>query len=486
MKKRIVSLYLVLAALLLSLAACSGDSGASADNGVTDSAADTAELFFGGVEKCDYNNEQFNILAPNWGLYRTYFFSDENDGDAMSKAIYDRELAVEEHLGVSITNEMIDGSWEIFTTIQSNVMAEDDTYQMALTHCMSGVAALITGDYLYDMNDLDIDFTAEWWNQSANEALAIGDTQPFAVGDYMIPDPNVVLVNLDMVEKLGLEDPYQLVRDGEWTIDKMLDMMGQVTLDNGDSKWDINDTYGFGTPDNWYFNSFLYSSDLTLVEKDDSGEYFLTFEQDRTYTLFEKLDMLLNGPDTFIYPNRAVGDASRAAECLDISKGRTLFGLATLNNASELRSIELNYGILPYPMLDSEQDGYYNNDWSGMMCVPKTVKNPEMAGKVIELLNYYSTDLTIPAYYDVVLGSKLARDDGSAEMLDIIFDSIIFDAGMCYMYDSSSSNMAKFMYMADFYLVKEGQNNLASWIAQYKPGAEAEIAAFNELISDIE
>lgn len=485
MKKRLTA-ALLLAAMLTSLAACADDSDKGGDDTTSDTATETAEMLPGGIEKCDYGNANFNILAPNWGLYKTYFFSDENDGDAMSKAIYDRELGVEEYLGVNITHEMAPGNYEIFTTIQSNVMAEDDTYQMALTHCQSGIAALITGEYLLDMNDLGIDFSAEWWNHSANESLAIRDTQPFAVGDYMIPDPNVILVNLDMVELMELEDPYQLVRDGKWTIDKMLEMMGKVTTDNGDTVWDVNDTYGFGSPGGWYLNSFLYSSDITLVEKNSDGEYYLTFDQERTNTLFEKLQLLLNGPDTYIYNYKADNDPTLAAESLNISKGRSLFGITTLNNASALRDIELNYGILPYPKLDEAQDGYYNNDWSGMMCVPKTVKNTEMIGKVIELLNYHSTDLTIPAYYDVVLGSKLARDDGSAEMLDIIFDGIIFDAGMCYMYNDSSSNMSQLMYMADKYLVKEGQNNLASWIAKYKPGAEKEIEAFNEIIAEME
>ena len=45
---------------------------------------------------------------------------------------------------------------------------------------------------------------------------------------------------------------------------------------------------------------------------------------------------------------------------------------------------------------------------------------------------HYSSDTLVPAYYEKLLGGKFARDDDSVEMLDIIFDSLVFDIGFCY------------------------------------------------------
>lgn len=55
-----------------------------------------------------------------------------------------------------------------------------------------------------------------------------------------------------------------------------------------------------------------------------------------------------------------------------------------------------------------------------------------MAGQVVEMLSYYSMETTVPAYYTVLFGEKLARDVDSVEMLSIVFDNIVYDAGMNY------------------------------------------------------
>ena len=73
--------------------------------------------------------------------------------------------------------------------------------------------------------------------------------------------------------------------------------------------------------------------------------------------------------------------------------------------------VDFGVGILPYPKYDTEQEDYISLDWGGLMGVPGTIVNTEMVGAVIELLAYESADTVIPAYYDVLLSGKLARDD---------------------------------------------------------------------------
>lgn len=67
------------------------------------------------------------------------------------------------------------------------------------------------------------------------------------------------------------------------------------------------------------------------------------------------------------------------------------------------------------------------------MCVPLTVRNTELAGRTSKLLAFVNTYTTQPAYRDIPLNGKLARDTDSVEMLDIIFDSLVCDFGLNYL-----------------------------------------------------
>ncbi|MBQ8551636.1 MAG: hypothetical protein IJ428_02350 [Clostridia bacterium] len=484
MKKRIISL-LLLTTMLTSLAACGGDSDGDREN--TDTAptsTDTAEVLPAGIEKKNWDAE-FTILYPYWGLYENSFFAEENSGEAMNVALFNRQLKVEEYLGVDIINHKVAGIEAVMPAVQEGVMAGDDLYQMVLTHCITNTAAMITSGYLLDLNTVStINLDGEWWNHVSNKNLSVLGKQYFAISDYMLPDPNAVLFNKTMINDYKLENPYDLVREGKWTIDKMMEMMSAVTKDNGDSVWDVKDTYGFGCPDDWYLASFIYSSGLTLTEKNEDDELIFAMDKERAYTMAEKLNALLSSPDTFIYAFTIDNDPTRiAGESMNVSNGRSLFSLVASSKLDDYRETTIDFGILPYPKLDEDQENYISNDWSGMMCVPSSVQNPEMVGEVIELLSYYTADEVIPAYYDVVLGEKLSRDDDSKEMLSIIFDGIVFDAGMNYFGFTSGVNA--FWDIGDR-ISGSGWGGYASFLAANKSSAEATIKAFNEAVADVE
>ena len=439
------------------------------------SAEDVSDVLKPEFESTDYNGEEFHILAPTWGLYQLYFFADEQTGEPMNDAIYERKMRVEDYLGVNITYDNDSTAiYEIMGKVQTSVMAGDDAYQLVLTHCIHGVSSMVTSGLLYDWNDLVYcNLDKSYWNQNCNESLSINGHQYYAVSDFMLPDPNCILFSKDMVESHSLENPYELVRNGGWTLDKFIEMSSKVTVDlDGNSVYDFNDQYGLGSPNDWYWNSFLYSSNIYLVSKDKDGSFELAINNNRTVDLIEKLDRFVNGAnDTYIY-SHTLGEDER----LKISSGRILFQIEAVQRLNLLRDSEVEFGILPYPKYDEAQDDYYSNDWSGLMCVPKTVSNPDMVGQVCELLALYSGETTIPAYFDLMLGEKLSRDDDSKEMLNIIFDNIVFDPGLNYF--GFSTNTMKLFYTIPNLVLKQGSSTFASWYAQYGSGAEAEIEEF--------
>ena len=71
----------------------------------------------------------------------------------------------------------------------------------------------------------------------------------------------------------------------------------------------------------------------------------------------------------------------------------------------------------------------------------------------------------IPAYYDVVLKSKYARDEKSVEMLDIIYDNRICDLGDTIW----SSVIRDGVFAAKF---RDNDRNLQRTIASMQPTVE--------------
>ena len=484
------TIALLLGGTLAALASCQSSEN-TVDNETTSSSSDTTvaeqteteEAIEPSFEACNYDGATFHIYAPDWGLYRNYFFADEQTGDAMNDAIYERTLMVEEYLGIDITHSS--GATEdlnVMNLMQQTVMSGDDAYQLVLTHCIQDVGSMLTAGLLYDWNNLEYcDLSQDYWNQSCNNNLSINGHQYYAVSDFMLPDPNCVLFNKGMIENYSLDDPYELVRSGEWTLEKMIEMGSAVTSDlDGNSVWDINDQYGIGTANDWYWNSLIYSSGLSLIDRDEQGNFELAINNDDMYTLVEIVDNLVNGSnDAYLYDFNIPEE-----EKLMISRGQSLFQFESFNRLNLLRDSEVEYGILPYPKLKASQDGYYTNDWSGLMAIPKTITNPEMVGKACELLAIYSRETTIPAYYDLVLGTKLSRDEDSREMLELIFDNIVYDPGVNYF--GFSSNIMPLFYLLHSMVIREGSGDFASWYARYAPGAESEIKQFVEAVSELE
>ena len=66
------------------------------------------------------------------------------------------------------------------------------------------------------------------------------------------------------------------------------------------------------------------------------------------------------------------------------------------------------------------------------LCVPMTTSDPERTGIVLEAMAAESMYTVTPAYYDVALKGKYARDEESLDMLDIILESRCYDLGWFY------------------------------------------------------
>ena len=116
---------------------------------------------------------------------------------------------------------------------------------------------------------------------------------------------------------------------------------------------------------------------------------------------------------------------------------RCLFFGTAFSALKKLRAYDVDsiYGIVPLPKASVEQDKYYTHagvNGAYGICIPVNVPNPEFSAYMIEALACGGKNFVTPAYYEVTLKSRAAKDDGSEEMLDLIFSNVVYDLGIMY------------------------------------------------------
>lgn len=112
-------------------------------------------------------------------------------------------------------------------------------------------------------------------------------------------------------------------------------------------------------------------------------------------------------------------------------ENKGLFSNTNLGAVFSLRNMEADFGILPIPKYDEEQERYYSFSSvysGGIMMVPKTADNLERTAVVLTALASGSEDV-YKAYYEGALKGKVARDEGASDMIDILLSTRCYDWG---------------------------------------------------------
>lgn len=110
---------------------------------------------------------------------------------------------------------------------------------------------------------------------------------------------------------------------------------------------------------------------------------------------------------------------------------------------STMRNMADEYGVVPIPKFDKTVTTYHSamHDGYTVAVIPTTVTGERLdqMSAVLEAMGSASFRIIKPAYYELTLRTKLAKDPQSAEMMDLIINGIVIDPGIIY-----SNNMDGF------------------------------------------
>ena len=389
-------------------------------------------------EDKDYEGYTFTFLAHRIGYAGDWvgdsdpreIIAEEQNSDPINDAVYKRNLAIKEKYNIDI--KMIPADDER-SAMNKAVKAGDDIYD-AVVMFNNNIPTIVTGGFLVNVDKLPyIDISQPWWDPAVN-SMSIDHKNYLLGGDLLILDneaTNVLLFNKNLMANLGIDLPYNLVKNGKWTMDKMNEMIKGAALDvDGDGAMGLNDRWGFGVF-NDTLHALLVSGGGAFAVKNEDDIPYMDFASQKNLAVLDKAMNLMYNPE-YVNNQQAAGGLNHR-EIFEDNRMVFLWGRVFL--VGYFRGMESNFGIVPLPKYDESQDKYYSlvNPYSGVLLgVPKSVQNLERSSIILEALSAESKYTLRPAYYDLVLQRKYVRDDESGEMLDIIFDSKVYDIGGVY------------------------------------------------------
>ncbi len=448
--KRIISIALALIMLSMTLlcVSCSDENNGDKtnnDNGQisTDDAGEKGLYYTAGeaeIDKYNLNGYEFNIFARNIAEGAEFSVTDVVVGDdydssnAVDSAVYQRQLDLENKFGFTMKLDLSsytsrDDGKEIEIQVQSGICEYDIAFPMA-----SKAAVMATAGQLYDLNTLEhFDVDSGAWSKMFCDNLEWNGKLCFAVGGISVTNAynsiRCLMFNKDLASKYGYSDIYQTVFDGNWTLEKMNAMATAVADDlNGDGKMDITDQWGMTWQSAMSGEVFFYGCDELIVKNNAQGTPELSLGNSRSYDVYETIQMMISNPN--VYYMGVDSDIRKM-----FTDGNTLFFTEVINLLPLFRNTEHDFGLLPLPKFDEEQENYvqYVDEWCpSPVVVPITVQNPDRCGFLIQLLAETGMERIKPEYYDRTLSYMLVRDLESHEILEIITNNFVLDSAVLY------------------------------------------------------
>lgn len=432
-KVRILLILLCFAMILPLLVACEKEEEKTDTNGkyvyddsCREKAADSIP------EGYDLGNETIGVFYA--AHTEKHLLGDDESTDIVFSRIYERNLSVEERLNVDL-NMISSGTTEwddVIDVMKTDIQSMSNAYEIIFT-TNNTVTQPLLFNYFHDLNDSEyIDIDERWWYTDAimetsvdnyNYRLLYGDISTGTLGIAGAIFYNKVLYEQYVSANKDGEELYHKVLDGTWTLEEFTRVTKKSHIERGGDG--SNDIYGFslfrgGEPTHY----FREAADLPIYTRDDRGMVEITKVDDRLTTFVEMLyECYWENEGAWLFLGQDAGEVHGN----DFPNGKVIFYLGSINNALDdnMREMKQDFGILPYPKLDEEQELYKNFLHNGTVMVGCPVSadiervNEEVSAVIEALASESYRSVSVP-YYEMALKTTYTRADLDAQMIDII------------------------------------------------------------------
>lgn len=467
---RLATLFLALC-LCVPIVSCSTpteETDATVQNTPTDTTTEAQTEtepvdLYADLGTADYNGYDYVIL--NTEEFKPYMVAEEQTGEIVNDAVFEANAKVMEMANLTIRQELVA---DPNATFKSCVNAGDNAFDMAIDHDCNSAKRQMGGNYMLNLLELPhIQWDKPWWPQFTTDALTFND-QMYMYSNYSSYLGNwftrAVFVNLAELRNRNVEDLYQLVYENKWTLDKWIEITKDIFVDlDGNGESTVEDFYGFAISGSTY--CWLEAWNIEVFQK-NGADITIDVENETLVNTMEKVYNWFHDNQGVYYSPTSIDNWSRDSYIGIFAAESSMSTYGVIGRLLQgLMDTEIEYGILPMPMLDESVGKYYSGTTDRPVSVPVTCQDKDMVGYVIEAMAISGYELILPAYCDSALKGRYATDEDSTAMLDIIFENRVL--GFSYLY--SNENFPQMMNT----LMASNSFDYASYVAKNMSSNEA-------------
>lgn len=469
---RIISLFLILSSLFSTLS-CGDNEGITNDTTSPDNADSnlTDTYQYAGHDLKGKTYVFLNCPKDLWSMHNT-IQPDELNGDAINDAMYNRNEYVKSKLNCDIKEKNASDIDNVKTLLSTSVLAGDDEYQIAYMPMFHNMTA-ISGEWLYCLNNFDeLRLDQPYWSQELINATSINGKNYFATSSLHLMSIDGIwcmFFNQAMMDDLKLEYPYQLVRDGKWTLDKLTEYSRAAANLNGDSSFALNSAGKsiYGTVSIAHgMQKFLYGAQAEYIVKDKEDQPVSNLKSSSLIDTLQKYARFFGAEGVFMNAQATQSFEAYAGGVTPyiglFMSNRALFIGTEIKVANTLRPMEQSFGVVPFPKIDENQSNYRSTALHQLCTATIPVTNTDAANTalLLDALSYESDRQVLESYLVKTVEQKGLRNEESIEMLKLIRETLSFDLGIAYQLVTPLENALKEQLL-------EGNDDIASQIAAH-------------------
>ena len=478
----------VMTAALMLLAACGEAAAPQVGQTPPDNAPDETAM----AEEPALTFEGTTVSVAVWAMadVAAEVAVDTQNGEIVNDAVYSRNLAVQERLGIDLDIQAVGTDDFSVTTevIGKAIQAGEALYDVCCMPTFASTSGSVNGFYR-DLTALpNLDLSKKYWSQGCSREMKIGSAQYLMSGSPAISLLRYIYVtvyNNSLLSSYGVDPLVPKVKEGGWTFDFQREISRDIYTDlNGNGKEDIGDLFGFAAGARTGVDTYWTNCGAKLYGRDEGNFYTLDPTTDRYVDAVDAiLNLFYSGTGSFILASSK--DNFRGADLPAMfAEGRAMMLVTPIYCIETyMRGMNDEFTVIPMAKLDEAQESYYSyvQDQFTSYFVPVTVPDDktEAVGAFLDCFGAESYDTVFNAYYENALSYKYMQNAESVEMLRLIVDSAVIDPSAIYSDDGGIKVELRNM-------VSKNNNSLVSTLAKVESRINGVLESLNGSFAELQ